>query len=83
MYRFQPNEYAKRQFNLKAKEYVGDSMTYLVQDALGEDNYRRYVIAQDPLFEKNEGEIRILTNPDEPNSKKWEYKSIGHIQRLG
>jgi hypothetical protein len=91
MYRFRPNEYARVQFNLIAQEYTGENITYLLMDALGEENHHRYVIVEDSLFDRDEakvpffkeGEIRVLTNPDETDTKKLEYRSIGQIQRLG
>jgi hypothetical protein len=48
-YRFTPNGFAKSRYILDGTSYDGDGMTPLLESVLGDDNYRRDVVAQDPL----------------------------------
>ncbi len=81
-YKFVPNNFAKKRFNLTG-EYNGEGMTPLLQQALGEDNYDRYMIAQSPLHHgKDKGVVSIILNPDETEITKMKYRSIGMICAL-
>ncbi len=82
-FKFTPNTFAKDKFNLKAEEYIGDGLTYLFKEVLGEKNYSRYMIAQAPFYgNETEANINIITNPDELNPDAMVSKSIGTVSRL-
>ena len=81
-FKFIPNEFAKKMFNLSARSYAGEGMTPLLQQVLGSENYNKYVIAQDPLCGgKSEGAISIILNNNERDPKKMNFASIGLIQK--
>ena len=81
-YKFVPNNFAKKRFNLTG-EYNGEGMTPLLQQALGKDNYDRYVITQTPLYQgKDKGVVEVMLNPDETKMSKMKYRSIGTIWAL-
>ncbi len=82
-FKFIPNTFAKEKFNLKASEYKGSGMTPLLEDVLGKDNYRQFMMAQDPLCGgKSVGDITIITNRGETNPQKMRFKNIGTIHKL-
>jgi len=82
-YEFIPNDFAKRMFNLAAVSYRSTGLTSLFEEALGEEDARKYVFAQDPLSGgKTEGEIKIIANPEEQNFNKRVACPIGIIRRL-
>lgn len=83
MYKFVPNQMAREAFNLAAPEYVGQGMIAMLKKALGEQNFERHMIAQDPLGDNRvSGEIKIILNPDEPNPALKRFEPIGTICKL-
>lgn len=83
MYKFVPNQMAREAFNLAAPEYVGHGMIAMLKKTLGEQNFEKHMIAQDPLGDDRvSGEIRIILNPDEPNPALKRFESIGTIFKL-
>jgi len=80
-YEYIPNRYASEKFNLTAQSYSGTGLTPLLEHALGQTNYNRYVVAQDPLCGgKSEGDIDIIVNPDERNPAAMVFRSIGTVR---
>lgn len=66
MHTYIPNDYAKELFNLSKNAYEGDSLTDLIMQAIGEDNYDQYIHAQDPLCGgRLSGEIFASVNRDD------------------
>lgn len=49
MYTFVPNENCRMLFNTLAPIYQGNALTPLIQTAIGHDNYKKQMIAQDPF----------------------------------
>jgi hypothetical protein len=82
-YRFIPNSFATRMFNLAAAGYTDEGMTAVLEQALGKENYDRYMIAQDPLCGgKSEGNVSIILNPDEADPRHMRFETIGTIQKI-
>lgn len=82
-YRFIPNSFATRMFNLAAPGYTDEGMTGALEQALGKENYDRYMIAQDPLCGgKAEGTVAIILNPDERDPDRMRFETIGTIQKI-
>lgn len=81
MYLFYPNEFGKKFFQLTSTTYgPHNSMTDLIELAIGKDNYDKYIVAQDPIPKgKSKGEIAIVVNPDEEFSALWWFSSIGEV----
>ena len=80
-----PNPYAAAKFNIKSGVvFQGEGATRPIMKAIGEENYKRYMFAQDPLAVahldgKDTGEVNIVENPDDPVSQA-RYVPIGTIQ---
>ena len=73
-YVFHPNMLARALFKLERNCYIGTSLSELMQRVLGEDNYDRYMFAQDPFNNTNATpHIDICIN--------GEYYTIGTIER--
>ena len=81
IYKFIPNQLAKDAFNTAA-EYTGKSIFEVMHAALGEENYNKYMVAQDPLSNGPNGEIQISINPEEENIHLMRFESIGMVYRL-
>ena len=82
IYKFIPNQLAKNAFNAAA-EHAADTVFDAVRAALGEENYNKYMVAQDPLSGgKTCGEIHITLNPGEENIHLMRFEPIGMIYRL-
>lgn len=81
MYKFKPNEFGSNFFSLDQAEYgPHDSTTGLLELVLGKPDYKKYMLAQDPLPNgKSKGTISIIVNPDEDQSHRWIFYSIGEI----
>lgn len=78
-YRFFPNKFAVEAFGLSEDFYDGESMTLLLEDILGKENYRLYMVAQDPLCgDRSYDPIRIVLNKGDPDPK---FATIGIIMR--
>ena len=62
-YKFIPNDLAREMFHLKKKSYTGKGLTPLLEKTLGQENFDRHVVAQDPMpgshFPGRTGIIRI------------------------
>ena len=81
--RFLPNGYAKKIFNLHADEYLGEGLVDVMATALSPPIADRYIVAQDPFWGgRKEGEMSILTNPDERDASKMEFAVIGRVQKI-
>jgi hypothetical protein len=82
-YRFIPNSFATRMFNLVAPGYTDQGMTNVLEQALGKENYDRYMIAQDPLCGgRSEGIVKIILNPDETHPGNMRFEAIGTILKI-
>ncbi len=83
-YKYKPNELAIKMFNLTAKDYYNyDGLTPLLEEVLGHENYSRYIFAQDPLCNSDNGKVEIvLTAREDVNAKKSDeivFESIGSV----
>lgn len=79
-YRYTPNGFATKMFNLTAPGYTNEGMTGVLEDAIGKENYDRYMIAQDPLCGgRTEGNINIILNRGETDPQKMRFESIGTV----
>ncbi len=82
-YEFIPNGFARDKFNLAAQSYYGAGLTPLLEEALGKDNYNKYVPAQDTFSgDKTKADIDIIVNPEETNPAKMIFRSIGYVHEL-
>ncbi len=82
IYKFIPNQLARDAFNAAA-EHEADNVLEAVRTALGEENYNKYMLAQDPLSGgKTCGEIHISINPGETNIHLMRFEPIGMVYRL-
>ena len=82
-YRYIPNGFATKMFNLAAPAFTGDGMTGVLEEAIGKANYDRYMIAQDPLCGgRTEGNIDIILNPGETSPDRMRFACIGVIQSI-
>lgn len=64
IYTFVPNDFFNRLFYPEFMYYSGSSITGVLREAMGSDNYDQFSIAQDPM--PHNGEVSILTNTVDP-----------------
>jgi hypothetical protein len=82
---FFPNELGRELFHLKEQLYSGRGVTPLLLEALGEENYNKYIVASDPFSGgKSSGEVSIILNREESRSGQGQgkYTNIGRVERL-
>lgn len=78
-YIFTPNDYAKKMFNLVAKEYKSHSLNFAVEDALGPENSKKYFFAQGALSTLRTGDtadVKIITNKEVLDLEKLNVQDL-------
>jgi hypothetical protein len=82
MFRFRPNKFGKRFFNLKEDEYSGEGLTGLFEGVLGKQDYDEYMIAQDPFVGGGwSSRVVILLNREAAFTEPLEFATIGVVER--
>ncbi len=84
MYKYIPNDFAKKKFGLRKSEYSCGSLTILFEQVLGLENFEKFIVAQDPFYMKKikKAVIKIRTNHNEQNAKMWNLRSIGTVEKF-
>lgn len=84
MYKYIPNDFAKKKFGLTEKEYSCGSLTVLFENTLGQENFNKFMVSQDPFQNKRtkRAEIRIIINPDELAHHQYpQTRLIGVVEK--
>jgi hypothetical protein len=93
-YTYTPNKFAQKRLGISAGTYSGPSLTQLIMDAIGEDNYNEHIIAQDSFHDgKNTDYVSAIMNRAQmekefakplgtPMVTKPVFRSIGMIKRI-
>ena len=93
-YTYTPNKFAQKRLGVGAGTYSGPSLTKLIMDAIGKENYNNYVIAQDSFHGgRNTNSVTVIMNRaqmakeyekplHEPITVQPVFRSIGMIRRI-
>ena len=83
---FIASDFAQKFFNIAAGVYSGESVTDLLQEVLGPDNYDKYLYAQAvPSYNSKKGDkIFMCLNKEvlDPKNLEESYKNLNH-KKLG
>lgn len=80
--KFIPSDTAREAFNLTAK-YTGEDIASVLREALGEENYNKYAIDQDPLCGgKETGIVNFCINKGETNLKLLRFEPLGAVFQI-